>query len=155
MLGVSYYLYVGRRTHEHLLWQFSQKYAKVKHPASTRHVRDYKELGLLIGNGDHCDLFVGELRSYTCSRQQLLKQYASQKFWSPISEEYLPVEILFIDKGKVESGILYHGEIESQLPAPIERIAADAKAAKERSKRYYIVYIFDPGYDAGFDVRCL
>lgn len=140
--------------HDRMLWQFRAKYRTVRHPANTQRVRFYSDLGLLIGNGNHCDLFVGELRSYTGARRELLKAYAGQSYWSPIEHDRLPVEVLFVEDNGLREGILYHGEIGFELPSPLGGIREDAMSYRQRSKKYYVVYMFDPGYDAGFDIRC-
>lgn len=153
ILGI---LYFGVFVHDVMLSGFARKYAAVKHPSGTQSLKHYRKLGLLIGNGNHCDLFVGELRSYAGSREQVLKSYSSQKFWSPVSEEYIPVEVLFLENGKIKEGRLYHGEIGYDLPDPVEDIVAEARRIGGLSKRYYIVYIFDPCYDTPrMDVRCM
>ncbi|MHB1457368.1 MAG: hypothetical protein ACYC0V_10690 [Armatimonadota bacterium] len=109
----------------------------------------------MFGNGNHCDYFVGELRSYSGDRKQVVKKYSTQSFWSSESEENIPVEVLFIDHGKAHEGILYWGVVPLDLPDPVEDIIEDARKTYGKSEHLYITYIFDPGYATGLDMRCL
>lgn len=48
--------------HDLRLRRLKSEYSKLAHPAGSRVLEARSELGLLEGNGNHCDYFVGELR---------------------------------------------------------------------------------------------
>ena len=139
--------------HDRMLRQHCRKYRAVTHPTFTQRVKYYRELGLLIGNGNHCDLFVGELRSYTGSQRQLLTHYAAQSFWSPLQHR-LPVDVFFIENGIITGGTIENEDISLCIPFTVERILQDAKAFERSADKLYIVYMFDYGYEPGLDIRC-
>lgn len=146
-------LWFGIFEHDYRLWRMGRTFAGVQHPAGTRHVKSYRQLGLLIADSNHVDYFVGELRTYTGSREDVIRRYSSQKFWSDYEQCNLPVEVLFLDKGRVEAGILYHGEIGFQLPYPVDCAIDEMKKHGRPADHLYFVYIFDPGYSPGLDGR--
>lgn len=152
---IGYFLWSQVFVHDWMLARFRQTFAAVRHPATTMKVRAYSDLGLLIGNGNHCDFFTGELRSYSCSRRDVLNAYAAQSFRSPFGSEQLPVEVVFIENGRLRPGIIVHGDTGYDGPFPLERILSKEGVILSRSNRFYIVYLFDPGYPVGFDIRCM
>ena len=48
--------------HDFRLRQMKRDFARLSHPAGSRVLAARSKLGLLEGNGSHCDYFVGELR---------------------------------------------------------------------------------------------
>ena len=53
----------ARWGHDRRLEQLEQVFAKLQHPPGSRELAFESELGLLQGNGNHCDYFVGALRA--------------------------------------------------------------------------------------------
>lgn len=156
LLAILGILYAGVFVHDQMLWQFSRTYADIKHPSGTQSVKQYRELGLLAGNGNHCDLFVGELRSYSGSREHVLKCYSSQIFWVAYTEEYVSVKVWFLENGRLEQGRYRKDELDYKPPHPVEHIAAEARRICESTKRHYIIYMFDPCHDTPrLDPRCM
>jgi len=157
IFGVACFLWSQLFVHDYLLWQFSRKYAAIRHPAGTHSVKSHKELGLLIGNSNHVDFFVGELRTYSGPRQDLVKAYAGQEFVSPSSGDRIRVQVLFTDKGKLSYAIPFpkgsptmECKIGWDLPYPVDKLL---NSKYDQTAEYYIVYIFDAGYRVGIDIR--
>ncbi len=156
LLAILGILYAGVFVHDQMLWQFSRKYAAIKHPPRTQSVKQYRELGLLAGNGNHCDLFVGELRSYDGSREQVLESYSSQKFWTTDPKEHVPVAVWFMENGRLEQGRYHEDAMDYEPPHPVQDIADEARQICKPTKHYYIVYMFDPCHDTPrLDPRCM
>jgi hypothetical protein len=120
----------------------------MKHPADTALVNHEREVGTLVGNGSHCDYFVGELRTYAGSKQSVLRFYEDRTLWNPISGGRQDLEVAFIDNGKV----IWPADLE--MPDPVSDMARSLKLKHDR-RSCYVVYILDSGYGCGLDVRCL
>jgi len=64
--------------HQVHLLRLEQRYDAIEHPTSSRLIARTSALGLLEGNGNHCDYFVGELRLAASSEAALRTFYGSQ-----------------------------------------------------------------------------
>jgi hypothetical protein len=62
--------------HSLKLTRLERKYRGLQHPPS-RALAYESDLGLLEGNGNHCDYFVGELRASTLSVAELTRAYGA------------------------------------------------------------------------------
>lgn len=66
------------------------EFSSLTHPASTRHMRSEKRFGLLDGNGNHCDYFVGELRTYHDSKHNICQFYHDVTLSKSRRDEFTP-----------------------------------------------------------------
>ena len=150
LFGLCYFSWSQRFIHDWYLWQFARSYSHITHPPTTQHVKSYKQLGLLIGNGNHIDLFVGEVRSYSGSCQQIIDWYDSRDVPSQLAHgERVPIEIVFVDNNRISSS-----ESDYLRPFPIGEIVRDIGSSHSTNLHYYIVYVLDAtGYPPGFDIR--
>ena len=119
------------------------------HPTNSRLISRGQQIGLLIGNGDHCDFFVGELRSFQGTRAGIQQFYTQAKIWNPLNNTRQPLEILFLQNGK------FPALKQEYLPSDFSSVAHWSKAPLNTKQNYYLLYFFDVGYDAAFDIRCL
>ncbi len=72
--------------HDFRLRQMKRDFARLSHPAGSRVLESRSDLGLLEGNGNHCDYFVGELRVAPLSAEALQAFYdgkATVEFSAP------------------------------------------------------------------------
>lgn len=138
-------MWLPRIYHDMNLSSFNKSFKSLKHPANTSLIKHHKEVGLLIGNSDHIDYFIGELRSYSGTKNDIKKFYRSQTIQNPITDKRQKVELVFIDKSKPT-------DINIKLPYPVLNIADDLKQ-KHDQNYYYIIYVIDAGYDVSFDIR--
>ena len=53
-------------------FRFRSRFAAISHPSGTERVRYESRFGLLVGNGNHCDYFAGELRTYAGTKESVL-----------------------------------------------------------------------------------
>lgn len=56
------------------LWRFEQHFAALSHPPQSKFIERKKAVGL-FGNGNHCDFFVAELRSFSGSQHNIRNFY--------------------------------------------------------------------------------
>jgi len=146
---IFWFLFGATLLHNWNLMQLDKSFGRVVHPQQTAHLSSVNEVGLLIGNGDHCDFFVGHLRSFTGSRKNIQNFYSKSKIWNPLNNSLQPIDILFLENGEIPSSQ------RDYLPREFDSASRWLSTPLDRKQNYYLVYFFDVGYDAGFDVRCL
>ena len=108
------------------LWRLWRAYAEVPHPPDSTALQTYAQVGLLDGNGNHCDFIAGEQRRSGLSAGELVAFYAP---W-PELELYIP------------------GVEGSQLASSVVLDTPDWPAGS------YAVYRFEWGHSDDFDIRC-
>jgi hypothetical protein len=150
LVGAVFYLFWSQVfIHDWYLWQFSRSYRRIAHPPMTQRLKYHTELGLLIANGNHIDLFAGELRSYSGSPKDIQAWYAAQSVPSQLAKgERVPVAVYILKDGKIPSEIdeMYYPDCLSTL--------TEAALAQPHGTHLYVVYVLDAtGYDPGFDIR--
>lgn len=124
--------------HEQKLWRLEGSFRDVTHPAATALVTKRSRVGLLLGNGNHCDSFVGELRRTALSKELIREAYAPQRSRG--------VEVAFFDE---PSSIEY-------VPYDFQSLQGwGVTAPAAPGERYYFAYEYLGGEDAaGDDWRC-
>lgn len=133
----------GMPFNEWMAWQLSRKLGTVAHPAGTAHVHSRRQVGLLTGNGNHCDYFAGELRTYSGSRAELLAFYSGKELQSPLGRHQAEVQVAFFE-ASTRNERLPHAHDEP----------TEWGLSPEAADRFYVVYLFDGGHDPGYDLRC-
>lgn len=118
------------------------------HPADSKLIYTTNDIGLLVGNGNHCDFFVGELRTSTASRAAIEKHYQSARVWNPITNRYATgeVQVSFIQNIQVVHDLdkFLLRQFETKMPPPTP------------GRQNYIVFFLEVGDDnAGCDIRCM
>ena len=114
------------------------------HPQDTSRVALKSKVGLLAGNGNHCDFFVGKLRTYAIEKEKVKNHYADSSIDNPVSGRRQNIEILFIDNGIIP---------EARLPYDFDNLDGWNLPSDEKLKPMYLLYIFN-SYEANADVRC-
>lgn len=129
--------------HQLYLVAMERQYRAVVHPPDSRVLAEESDLGLLEGNGNHCDYFVGELRVF---RQPLAEL---QAFYGPGGPNH---------HLEAEAPHLYL-EVHAAAPSayvfsPRDRLnAAASHATVAPGEALFIVYAFDQQPPGG-DFRC-
>ncbi len=129
------------RTNDRELARLEDKIRELPQPAGTTAVAVRKQVGLLTGNGNHCDFFVGELRSFVGSAEKVQAHYAGQTLG-----DRTKIETIFVSGGEfVETDRSY-------LPEEFRNLADWTERADQGG--LYVVFILDIGQYAGIDPRC-
>ncbi|MFC1856902.1 hypothetical protein ACFL9U_02615 [Thermodesulfobacteriota bacterium] len=126
------------------LWKFESSFVSLFHPKGTSRLALKSKVGLLSGNGNHCDFFVGELRTYSSEKEKIKNDYAGTLILNPISGRRQNIDILFIDDGIIP---------ETRLPYDFDNLAGWNLPSDEKLKPMYLLYVFN-SYEANADVRC-
>jgi len=129
-------------THNRELAQYAIDFEKIEHPANTSSVSFNRAVGLLSGNGNHCDYFVGEMRRFTGERQELVIFYADQEVAGK------SVRIEFVENGEFARLDRW------SLPNGLDHPQGWLKSSTDSLNNLYVVYVLDVGYEPGFDIRC-
>lgn len=149
LLGAAYVLGLNNSLH---LWQLERAVASVRHPPQTRRLAQSKKLGLLVGNGNHCDFFVAELRDYSQTNltpRQIRAFYARTKIWNPLDERYENVDVATVENGVLRASHDWDGT--EQFIA--HRFGRNWPRSLAKQK-VYVLFNFSIGYDPGCDIRC-
>jgi hypothetical protein len=119
----------------------------LEHPADTEHVLDRKNVGLLIGNGNHCDYFVAELRKYNGDREVVLEWYEDETITGPNRKDF-DVRVLFLSEGA------FVGD-KPMLPYDHDLPDDWLDEVNDPDGDYYLVYVFLGAFEEpGLDPRC-
>jgi hypothetical protein len=130
--------------HEYTLYREAWSLNQLKHPAGTNRIAFKKHVGLYLGNGNHCDYFVGELRRYTG------RQAAIESFYSDKKVDNLNVNVAFVENGDFSDQLRRWS-----LPPGLNSLSYWLDPATVPLDHLYLVFIFDLDLDPGWDIRCM
>jgi len=148
LCSLAYFLFLS---HDVYLWQLSRSLTALKHPQHTQRVAVVKDLGLLVANGNHCDYFVAEMRSYSgdLSPDSIEKFYRNSQIWNPLNRRYERVSVGVVENGGIKSdedwtgtGDFLKDYFKSYLPRKLS------------NQKLYFVLFLDVGNSTGCDLRC-
>ncbi len=97
-----------------------------------------KIVGTLMGSGDHCDFFAGELWQSTADPAQISAFYAGTY-----------VEVLFIQNGKIPVEDAYW-----PIPYQFDTLAEWGVDPADIQNHFYMIYSSYFEADPGLDIRC-
>ncbi len=145
LLGACYLPY---GLHDYALLQFKRSFSRVTHLRSSVLLHEWSQVGLLEGNGNHCDYLAAQFRETDQSPAEVRQHYAP--FTVPRSDPSyetgfgaeVPVRVEFPDLRTTDLAHLTSAETN----AAIHR--------KRTKKTLYVVYAIDAGYPPDFDFRC-
>ncbi|MEM4721638.1 MAG: hypothetical protein QXT73_06240 [Candidatus Methanomethylicaceae archaeon] len=117
-------------------------FQELSHPPTTSRVSLKSAVGLISGNGNHCDYFVGEIRRFVGERRVIEDFYAGQDVRGN------DVRVVFIENGE------FPREVQWSIPPRLMNLQNWVESSSDLSGSLYMVYILDVGADPGFDIRC-
>jgi hypothetical protein len=127
------------------LWRLERSFASIRHPPATESIRFEARVGLLSGNGNHCDYFVGELRAFQGSFSPLLAAYAGATVFDPKAGHPMPLEVSEVNGDEISA---------AAVPIDLDRVSAWTWGSRPPSgSRLYLVSYF-ANYEANGDWRC-
>ena len=122
---------------------FRKRIKALSHPDHSESVTTHSKIGLLVGNGNHCDFFVGHIRSFDGNKVMIQNHYKNLTFLNPITKNHENCDILFFEDDKTPTSYL-----------PYEFDSLDAWQVKGHDlTKLYVLSIFR-SYDANRDFRC-
>ena len=130
--------------HDYNLNREVNAFRQLKHPAGTSRVAFKKYMGLYLGNGNHCDTFVGELRRYSGDGQSIESFYAGQ------TAADLGVNVVFLENGEFPEQVQ-----KWSLPSyRLDFVSMWLDSPATPRDHLYLIYIFDIDLDPVWDFRC-
>jgi hypothetical protein len=124
-------------------WRLAREVSGIPHPPGTSALAARREVGL-FGNGNHCDFFAGELRRFEGGREEIERFYRSVTVQNPVSGERVGVRVAFFREGYAD---------DQGLPGDHYKLVT--WGVHGGFGGYYVVFVFDPGYNPGCDLRCI
>ncbi len=125
------------------------EYSSVTHPSSSSALRSFSQLGIVSGNGNHCDYLVGEIRESNDSSEQITAHYSALNFpmLDPQNSQWgdQPVLVSIEFPGTRENT----GILRDNIPELVTKARQT-----QRKKTLYVVYLLDGGYEPRGDWRC-
>jgi hypothetical protein len=129
--------------HDYAFYQETQAFRRLKHPAGTSLVSSKKFLGLYLGNGNHCDYFLGELRRYSSDEQTIKAFYAGRTSADP------EVGIMFLENGEFPDNAW------NWMPYKFDSLSTWLDTPDEPRDHLYLIYDWGIiSLDPGWDLRC-
>ena len=113
--------------------------SQIKHPVGTSLISTRGAIGVLWGNSDHCDFYVGEMRQFDSNRQKVLDFYHDPD-----------INIAFIENKTMPDGFTTF-----DVPHELNTFADWGISTADVPENLYLVYIFDGFGDVGLDFRCM
>jgi hypothetical protein len=138
--------------HDFYLWQLQRSVATINNPPNTKSIASAKDIGLLVANGNHCDYFVAQLRSFpeNMTSKQIQLFYKNSKIWNPLNRRTEIVSIGVIKNGRIESNEAWTGIspfLQSYFHKNLPRQLKD--------QHFYFVFVLDIGNAVACDIRCV
>jgi hypothetical protein len=134
--------------HDISLWRFKRSFLMLRHPANSALIKQFSAVGLLEGNGDHCDYLAVQFRETDQSPEEVLLYYSNLRVprvdpsYETGFENQVPVHIGFPDRQRSDIDHL----INSKMFVAVR--------SKQSRKTLYLIYSIDAGYPPSFDLRC-
>lgn len=85
--ALLFVIFVGPITNEVHLWQIRRQLKAIQPPPETEEISSHSAIGLLVGNGNHCDFFAGTVYRTQSTPGTIQAHYQDIQFLNPISGE--------------------------------------------------------------------
>jgi hypothetical protein len=124
------------------LHDFEAAFEEVQHPAGSERLSLRSARGEFTGEEQGCDFFVGEVRQYDSSEEDILSAYAGQV----VSGH--PIQVLSLQEGQIPARLIY------SLPGTLKDLAG-WELPSDAGEPLYMVYlmIVDDEGDPELDCR--
>jgi hypothetical protein len=149
LLAMLYPTVADTIRHNRKLEIMHQSFSSLGHPAGTSSIARQKKVGLLSGQGNHCDYFVGELRSYTGETNIVREWYRRLTISGPDQRRY-DLDILFLKDGSFTDP-----DAGWKLPNCCDESREWLYRTEDRKNDFYLVFCLLVGFEEpGGDWRC-
>lgn len=139
--AVPLYLRSDIRRHNRFLTALRRSMESLPLPEGTTRLKADSRLGLLAGNGNHCDYIVAEVHATSRTRAKVVEHYSQLSIPNPEGQGCFELQIEFFVDGRPPD-LEVHPPLDISVSDPTEQTK-------------YVVFIRLIGYhDAGSDPRC-
>jgi len=128
------------------LYQIGFSFNALHHPQGTAFVERFERMGA-FDDLDRCIFLVAEVRSYTCSKESIVKCYDGCTVPSSVGMRRAPIEVHFGDDpiDEITSEALHNAGLEAN---------GQLFRSDFRSGKYYVL-LYGQAADACMDLRCV
>ncbi len=138
-----------------ILSSFADGLFKQPLPPKTVLIEKSKDVGCLIGNGDHCDFLAIMFIKTELSKEEIERYYSNVKIKPPKKFDYnfkhndVQIEVFLRDEAEepFDGRGVY-------VKSRKEKDSANIIIENGKEYRIFIVQAFESGYPPGFDLRC-
>lgn len=85
VLAAFYFLFGDATANDLRLWQITRQLEALPQPPGTILISTNAAVGLLVGNGNHCDFFAGAVYRSQSSAEAIEQHYEGRQFENPLS----------------------------------------------------------------------
>jgi hypothetical protein len=78
------------------LYKMEKELAAISVPPNTERLATRSAIGMLVGNGDRCDFFVGTIFRSTLTPDMIRQHYAGQTFFNPITSKQEQIDVAIL-----------------------------------------------------------
>ena len=135
------------------LSKYENAFLQTQHPENTSSVALLREVGLIIGGGNHCDYLVGELRQYSGIGEDIEAFYADMTLVGDWPTD-LPIEVLSLRNGRLPESSEWLEEPDYERSWVLVELTDWAIDLEDIEGELYFVYILDAFHSPGRDIRC-
>ena len=135
------------RVNDSNLARLESEMAAIPAPEGATSLATHSAVGLLIGNGNHCDFFVGTLYKTKASAESVRAYYEGRMIYNPVTEQ----------KESVSVGIMTNTSFSGLwIPMKLDRLEAWNVLPEEISDTNHTVYFLTlyRSYQKNSDWRC-
>jgi hypothetical protein len=94
--ALLFVIFLGPTTNEVHLWQIRRQLKAIQPPPETEEISSHSAIGLLVGNGNHCDFFAGTVYRTQSTPGTIQAHYQDIQFLNPISGEHEDLSVTIL-----------------------------------------------------------
>lgn len=146
ILFVLFTLFGDRIANDLRLWQIARQLNALPSPSHTIQISSHAAVGLLVGNGNHCDFFAGTVYRSQNSKDAIQRHYKGFQFQNPVTGESEDLEVTILSDASSLNSVW--------LPYAFDHPDAwGLTSASYSSGTLFLVHVMR-SYDANRDWRC-
>jgi hypothetical protein len=85
VIALLYFLFGDAVANDLRLWQITRQLNTLPQPPGTTQISTHAVVGLLVGNGNHCDFFAGAVYRSQSSIEAIQQHYEGRQFQNPVT----------------------------------------------------------------------
>lgn len=124
------------------LHKFETAFQDVKHPTGTERFSLRTSMGDFSGIDQGCDIYVGEVRSYAGSEEEIIAAYTGQVIKGN------PLQVVFLEDGQIPAWV------SASLPEPLNGLAGWELPPGVEQPPLYMVYLVVVNYEGDLRLDC-
>lgn len=146
VLAVLFMLFADRLTNDLRLWQIERQLKAIHPPPETKEISSHSAVGLLVGNGNHCDFFAGIVYRSQRNSDTIQAHYNDTRFLNPVTGEHEKLSVTILTDSTSMDSVL--------LPYDFDQPKAWGLTSDSYHGGTLFLLCVMRSYDANGDFRC-